>query len=109
MFDALKKLFSKPEDGEAAPMFAADDERVAEAALMFHVIAADGIVTEQEKQTLSQRISQHFGLSEAETTQLIDVARDADNEAVDLYRFTSQLKRELNYQRSATVRAKPIS
>lgn len=97
LFDALKKLFGSPEADETRPMFSFDDDRVAEAALMFHVIAADGVVTEDEKALLSARISSHFGLSKEETSQLLATAREADNEAVDLYSFTSRLKRELDY------------
>ena len=98
LFDRLKKLFFVSDDsGEVASAFAADDRRVAEAALMFHVIAADGIVTEDEKATLSARISGQFGLSADEAAQLIRAAREADNEAVDLYAFTRTLKRELDY------------
>ena len=96
MFEKLRKLFF--EDDAARSVIDVDDRQVAEAALMFHVIAADGVVTDEEKATLSGRISQHFGLSPAETAELVKTARAADNEAVDLYRFTSTLKRELDYE-----------
>ncbi|GIL02659.1 MAG: hypothetical protein BroJett030_25580 [Alphaproteobacteria bacterium] len=98
MFDALKNMLRRRRDAEPAPAFADDDKRVAEAALMFHVIAADGIVTDEEKRTLSQRVSRHFGLTDEEAAQLVQAAREADAEAIDLYRFTSTLKRELDYQ-----------
>ncbi len=96
MFDKLKKLFFAEADERDA--IDVDDRQVAEAALMFHVIAADGIVTDEEKKTLASRITGHFGLSAAETAELIETAREADNEAIDLYRFTSTLKRELDYE-----------
>ena len=98
MFDRLKKLFSEGNAGGAKESdFTADESQIAEAALMFHVIAADGIVTDEEKAQLSERVSNHFGLSPQETEELIGAAREADNEAIDLYRFTSTLKRELDY------------
>ena len=96
MFEKLKKLFFAEADERDA--IDVDDRQIAEAALMFHVIAADGIVTDEEKETLSSRISGHFGLSADETAELIKTAREADNEAIDLYRFTSTLKRELDYE-----------
>jgi len=97
LFEKLKKLFFDTDDDAARHGFDTDSLQVAEAALMFHVIAADGIVTEDEKATLSTRVSRHFGLSKAEAAELVAAAREADNEAVDLYRFTSTLKRELDY------------
>jgi uncharacterized tellurite resistance protein B-like protein len=97
LFERLKKLFFDAQDNSGRNTFASDGLQVAEAALMFHVIAADGIITDEEKATLASRVSKHFGLTKNETNELVDAARQADNEAVDLYRFTSTLNRELDY------------
>lgn len=97
VFERLKKLFFNEGDETDRHAFEADGRQVAEAALMFHVIAADGIVTDDEKATLSSRVTEHFGLTQAEANELVAAAREADNEAVDLYNFTSTLKRELDY------------
>ena len=98
MFEKLRNFFTGDTDtAKGTATFAADESQIAEAALMFHVIAADGVVTEDEKAQLSQSVSTHFGLSAKETEELIRVAKQADNEAIDLYRFTSTLKRELDY------------
>jgi uncharacterized tellurite resistance protein B-like protein len=97
LFDELKALlFGKGDGGKAGAAFQADALQLAEAALMFHVIAADGTVTEDERSRLSGQLSTKFGLSAAETRSLIEEARRADNEAVDLYTFTRTLKRELD-------------
>ena len=98
MFDTLKKLFfEKRGAADLDIAFTGNDTQIAEAALMFHVIAADGIVTDEERATLSARVSDQFGLSPRQTTQLIEAARQADAEAIDLYSFTRTLKRELDY------------
>jgi len=100
VFDRLKKLISSRSEAHSdGPEFAPGDEQVAEAALMFHVIAADGIVTDVERKLLSDRVSAHFGLTVAQTKQLVTAARDADAQAIDLYHFTSRLKRDLDYDR----------
>ena len=97
MFDALKRLLADMgKEPEKVNHFDSSDERLAEAALMFHVIAADGIVGEEERSHMASLLSNQFGLSKAETHQLMEDAQDADNEAVDLYGFTSILKRSMD-------------
>ncbi|MEM7461227.1 MAG: TerB family tellurite resistance protein [Pseudomonadota bacterium] len=99
MFDSLKKLiFDRPAEEDAPASFSADEKQLAEAALMFHVIAADGIVTDDERKTLSRLLSSQFGLGADETAALIEQARNADNEAIDLYGFTRVLKRSLTHE-----------
>ena len=98
MFDALKSLIFQPETLEEEDRkFSANDKQLAEAALLFHVIAADGIVGDDERQRLQTVLSKSFGLEPDQTARLMDEARQADNEAIDLYSFTRTLKRELTY------------
>lgn len=96
MFDKLKALFSdRPADGAPAE-FGKDDIRLAEAALLFHVVAADGKVLGSERRQMEAVLRSDFELTESEFSQLFEAARAAENEAVDLYRFTSLIKREFN-------------
>lgn len=106
MLDALKKLLSgEPRQVAETDGFTADDKQLAEAALLFHVIAADGIVTDDERHRLSHLLSEKYGLSEAETAALIEEAQRADSEAIDLYAFTRTLKRALDEEeRLALIR-----
>lgn len=97
VLDELRSwIFGKREPKKSGQAFRAEELQLAEAALMFHVIAADGTVTEAEKRRLEHQLSQKFGLSEGDTKSLIEEARLADSEAVDLYTFTRTLKRELD-------------
>lgn len=97
MFDELKALiFGRGGSKKTSHEFHADELQLAEAALMFHVIAADGVVTEAEKRRVAEQLSEKFGLSAGDTQLLMEEARRADNEAVDLYTFTRTLKRELD-------------
>ncbi|MCB1450613.1 MAG: TerB family tellurite resistance protein [Nitratireductor sp.] len=101
MFSALKKFLFDDKSGTSGSgpgVFDGDEKQIAEAALMFHVIAADGIVTEDEKQRLAQSLEAHFGLTQSQTAQLIEAARDADMEAIDLFSFTRILRRELDHE-----------
>jgi uncharacterized tellurite resistance protein B-like protein len=97
VFDELRAMiFGKRSPSKKNEGFRADEMQLAQAALMFHVVAADGIVTDDERDRLSTLLAQKFGLGREDTQTLIEEARDADNEAVDLYTFTRTLKRELD-------------
>jgi len=93
MFDILKSLFTG--DGTSSgndPRFGPEDLRLAEAALMFHVISADGAIKEEEQTKMRETLMTDYDLSKEEVAELYLAARQADHEAVDLYRFTSLLK-----------------
>ncbi|MGB7288216.1 MAG: TerB family tellurite resistance protein [Salaquimonas sp.] len=97
MFDALKSLFSAdtPEAAEKGE-FSLDDKRLCEAALMFHVIAVDGHIKENERSRMGEVLMEQYDLTSDEIETLFIAAEKADHEAVDLYRFTSQLKKDLD-------------
>lgn len=75
-----------------------DDPRVAAAALMYHAMDADGDRQDVEWERVKQLLSQSYGISGAELDRLVKAGEQADNEAVDLYAFTSVLKRSLDDQ-----------
>jgi uncharacterized tellurite resistance protein B-like protein len=93
MFDTLKSLFT--EISGRRPEVPVIDERLATAALLVHTIAVDGAIKPKERQVLRAALTHTFGLSRTEADDLIEQARERDNEAVDLYSFTSVLKRGL--------------
>lgn len=95
MFGAIQKVIRNLK-AESEPVFDATDPRVATAALAVHAIAVDGIVDEPEKVKLRLLMQQKFDLSDDETSRLIAEARRRDLEAIDLYAFTSVLKRALD-------------
>lgn len=76
--------------------FADEDPRLAAAALMFHVIEADGEQHEKERKRLSELLSQAYDLQGDDLQALIKAAEIADQESIDFYRFTSVLKRHLD-------------
>lgn len=73
-----------------------DDARVAAAALMVHVMDADGVRRDAEKDSLLEALSAKFDLDEARLQSLFRAGEEADREAIDLYAFTSVLKRKLD-------------
>ncbi|WP_346892654.1 TerB family tellurite resistance protein [uncultured Roseibium sp.] len=73
--------------------FAEDDHRLAAAALLFHLTDVDGVIEDSEIRKLREILQNHYQLTDEETKELIDIAKVRDSEAVDLYGFTSVLKR----------------
>lgn len=76
--------------------FGPDDHRVAVAALLVHLVAIDGEITEDERRVLREVLTEHYDLTPDDTEALVKLAKQRDEEAVDLYGFTSVLKRVLD-------------
>jgi uncharacterized tellurite resistance protein B-like protein len=95
MLEILKNLFTEL-TGKPVAQFEPTDYRLAAAALMVHACSVDGAIAEAERERLREILQSGFGLDPAATDALIDEATAAENEAVDLYRFTSQLNRSLD-------------
>jgi uncharacterized tellurite resistance protein B-like protein len=95
LFSFVKEL-PRLESAKKTQTFSEEDPRLAAAALMFHVIEADGEQHEQERKRLSDLLSQAYGLQGDDLQALIKAAEIADQESIDLYRFTSVLKRHLD-------------
>ena len=74
----------------------ADDPRVAASALLYHVMSADGVRQDAEWERFKAVLAQSYSISGDELDALAAAGERADNEAVDLYAFTSVLKRQLD-------------
>ncbi len=73
-----------------------DDPRVAVAALMIHLMDADGLRLDAEVGRLKEALSAMFGVSDGELDTLVEAGNRAEAEAVDLYAFTSVVMRHLD-------------
>ena|SRR5579871_6884819 len=97
MFEAFRKFLSDFSAGEKHPSrFEDNDYRLAAAALLVHVAAIDGEVSPVERERLHAIIKGRFELDEATTNELVEEATAAEQQAVDLYHFTSLINRSLN-------------
>jgi uncharacterized tellurite resistance protein B-like protein len=97
MLDSLKNFLSELTGGEKHPdRFEQNDYRLAAAALLIHASTIDGTMTGSEREKLHALLKSRFALDDAATGELIDVSTLAENEAVDLYRFTSLINRKLD-------------
>jgi uncharacterized tellurite resistance protein B-like protein len=104
MFDAFRNFVAEFVDGDRHPsQFADDDYRLAAAALLVHAAAIDGDMSQAERDKLHAIVKRRFGLDDGATDELIDKATVAEQEAVDLYHFTSLLNRTLDEEGRARI------
>jgi len=94
MLDALRDFMRRlGREADAGRHFSADDSRLAVAALLVHAVAIDSVASDKERAKLRELLTRNFGLSGDDLDLLIEDAAAAESEAVDLYRFTSVIKR----------------
>jgi uncharacterized tellurite resistance protein B-like protein len=97
MLQSLKRFLSDLSGGQKDHnQFEESDYRLAAAALLVHAAMIDGEMSETERNRLVGALMQRFDLDDAATHELVNEATEAEQEAVDLYRFTSLLNRSLD-------------
>lgn len=96
MFERIQEFFQELGVGRSNDAYSPDDPRVAFAALCFQVMEADGSISDKEKLRLEDMLRERYQLDKAHLESLMEAGRSAGSEAVDYYRFTSDLKRHLN-------------
>ncbi len=97
MFDRFLS-FLKDIPGGSGQRNRDDDPRVAAAALLYHVMNVDGVRQDAEWERFKAVLGDSYTLSGAELDELALAGEQADREAVDLYAFTSVLKRHLDIE-----------
>lgn len=97
MFDRVIS-FLRDIPGAASQASAAnvEDPRIAAAALMYHVMDADGVRQDSEWERIKDLLVELYSVSDDALEALIAGGLKAEGEAIDLYAFTSVLKRELD-------------
>ncbi len=90
----LDNLMSGDSANDAADQ--ADDTRLAAAALLVHASTIDGYVEEAETERLQSVLKERYGLSDDQLHELVVAAERSERDAVDIYSFTSKLKKALS-------------
>lgn len=99
MFDALRSIFARPD----ATMLSMEP-KLAVAALLVHLAAIDGQVSEAEREALEGTLMDNYDLNQTEVRKLVDEATRQDQESVDFYRFTSALSSLENSEKLEIIR-----
>ncbi|MGJ8529457.1 TerB family tellurite resistance protein [Maritalea sp.] len=91
MFDAITRLLGVKTDGDMEdPLL---DPKLCAAALLVHLSAVDGQVSDDERKTIEKTLIENYQLSTAEVADLVVLATQKDQEAVDFYAFTATLNK----------------
>jgi uncharacterized tellurite resistance protein B-like protein len=96
MFERFQAFFQNLTTDSSKSAFAPDDPRIAVAALCMQVMEADGQIKDSEKKRLRKLLKDQYGLDGKQLDALIAAGQEAESDAVDYYRFTSDLKRHLD-------------
>jgi uncharacterized tellurite resistance protein B-like protein len=83
MFEAITRLFNKPETAHSL-----HDPKLAVAVLLVHLAAVDGQMKDEERKAIRGALQDHYDMDEAAVDRLIKEAALRDAEAVDFYKFT---------------------
>lgn len=90
VLDNLMSGDSAKEDADTT-----DDTRLAAAALLVHASTIDGYIEEAETERLQSVLKDRYGLSVDQMHELVVAAERSERDAVDIYSFTSKLKKAL--------------
>lgn len=96
MLKQLMQLFSEDGTVDSSRNLSDTETSHAAAALLVHAARIDGDWDPAEDLKLKDLLKERFSLEENQLRELLDDAEKADNEAVDLYQFTSVLTRNLD-------------
>lgn len=96
MIERLMAFFSALPGERAQRPFSPDDPRLAAAALMFHVIEADGQLGAIERNRLEEVLTEAYELDDGQLARLMQAAEHAEQESVDLHAFTTVIKQNLD-------------
>jgi uncharacterized tellurite resistance protein B-like protein len=95
LFDAIKSFVAELANGERQDL--GDHHlRLATAALLVHAGTVDGEMSDAERGQLCDLLKQRFDLDDVAAGELVAQATEADEKAVDLYRFTHLLNDSLD-------------
>ena len=86
----LRELPSASHDDDS------EDPRIAAAALLVHVMDADGARQDVERERIKAILAETYNIGGSALERLLNDGEKADSEAIDLYAFTSVLKRNLD-------------
>lgn len=105
MLARIKEFFEQ----NLAPLGGADEPdhehrlRLSVAALLLEMPRMDETPREEECAAVEQAIRERFGLTDAETRDLLDLAREEARQATDYFQFTSLINRHYSQKQRVEI------
>ena len=103
MFDTIRTFLSDLAASDEPEVIVHSHMQLAEAALMYHVIAIDGVIKDRERAKMIEVLADKFNLDDASSKALLHDAKTAEAEAVDFYQFTTILKNALEEEERISI------
>lgn len=104
MLDAILKYFTDHlEPGVEHEESLEQQLRLATAALLFEVSRSDNQISESERDAIAQNVRNKFGLTDAETEELTNLACREAEETVSYYGFTSLINDHFSQEQKERV------
>ena len=82
--------------GNGTDKIAPDDPRIAVMTLCIQVMEADGEILDSERRKVRSMIKEYYHLDDAAIDALIKAGETAESQAIDFFRFTSDIKRHFS-------------
>ena len=95
MFERFRS-FLENLPGNGTDKIAPDDPRIAVMALCIQVMEADGEILDSERRKVRSMIKEYYHLDDAAIDALIKAGETAESQAIDFFRFTSDIKRHFS-------------
>lgn len=105
MISTIRKFFDQNLAGDGSSVIARPEHRLqlATAAMLIEVMSADDKWEFAEKEAVVTLLRDRFALSEAETRELVDLAKTEADAATDHYQFTSLINRSFSRDEKITL------
>jgi uncharacterized tellurite resistance protein B-like protein len=105
MLDAIRQFFENHIAPEAAVGGRDDDHalRLATAALLMEMTRVDSTVAEEERRAVASAVRARFDLSEEEAAELMRLAEEQAQEAIDYHQFTSLINKKFSLDQKIKV------
>lgn len=96
MFERILSFLKDLPEGDESQGLTRDEPRVAATALLIHVMGVDGVRDQAEQVRLKEAVSTAYHVTGEDLQALLKAGEEAEADAVDLYTFTSVLKKNLD-------------
>ena len=83
--------------------FGDHDIQVCVAALFYHMVAIDGVVTPEERRQFFDLLAQRYDLADSQLAQLVLDGEESDRQSAGLFPFTVILNRQLDQTQRQVV------
>ena len=97
MIDRIQRFFQQSLAQPGSESGPAPSLELATAALLCEVVRADYHIDDAELDALHKLLKSHFGLADAQVIELMEMAREEVDDAVDHYQFVTLIKDNYDY------------